>query len=331
MAMDVEALLAPVSEDQPCGPDLSLEPQRRALERLIANATSVEFDSNTGQPKPAPEINWAPVIGDIVEQFAHTKDIGLAVYLCRAGALGKQLDAVAQGAAVLSGLLERYWEQVHPSLDSLGMLGRSTPCDSLAHRASFLGPLERVPILAHPRLGIFAGVDLHRFRKNGEAESDFGPFRHTLSELGDAPLKAADALFAEIDAALHQASATFASKTDGQGSLNFKPTYAVLAELRKSLGSFFVTPVAAPAGELEEAGSAVPPAPRGALDSRDDVLRALDAIADYYRRREPSSPILPFLERAKAWVPMSFIDILEDIAPESLTAAKLVLTKRPRA
>jgi hypothetical protein len=41
--------------------------------------------------------------------------------------------------------------------------------------------------------------------------------------------------------------------------------------------------------------------------------------------------MLPLLERAKAWVPMSFIDVLEDIAPESLTAAKLVLSKRPRS
>ena len=334
MAVDVEALLAPVAEDLPCGPDLSRAPERSELERLIASATTVEFDSRNGEPKPLPEIDWRPVIRSIVAELAKTKDISLAVYLCRAGALGKELDVVVQGAASLNGLLERYWDAVHPRLDEFDLLGRSTLCESLAHRSSFLGPLERVPVLAHPRLGVFRGVDLQRLRRSGEADADFGLFKLALNDLGDGPLRDAHGLLGEIGDALRRASVTFAAKTENQASLNFKPVHAAIDELRKSLAFFFVASAAddqadAAAEALQDA--AEPGVPGGALNSREDVLRALDAVADYYRRREPSSPVLPLLERAKAWVPMSFIDVLEDIVPESLAAAKLVVSKRPRS
>jgi type VI secretion system protein ImpA len=333
MVADVEALLAPVSEEQPCGPDLSRASERSELERLIASATTVEFDGNTGQPKPLPEIDWKPVIRRIVEQLGKTKDISLAVYLCRAGALGKQLDVVAQGTAVLNGLLERYWDTVHPRLDDLELVGRSTLCESLAHRGLFLAPLERVPVLAHPRLGVFKGSDLNRLRKNAEADAEFGPFKLALNELGDQPIRTAYALLGEIDDGLRQAAGAFAAKAGGQASLNFKPTHATIGELRKALSFFFIASPADAQAEPETsaAESADSGAPRGALNGREDVLRALDAVAEYYRRREPSSPVLPMVERAKAWVPMSFMDVLEDIAPESLTAVKLVLSKRPRS
>jgi type VI secretion system protein ImpA len=61
------------------------------------------------------------------------------------------------------------------------------------------------------------------------------------------------------------------------------------------------------------------------------VITALEAIGDYYRRREPSSPILALIQRARAWVNMDFMAVLEDIAPDSTAEAKRVLmTKAER-
>lgn len=333
MAIDADALLAPVSDDQPCGVDLSLDAERRELERTIASATRIEYDANTGAPKPPPEIDWERVIGGIAAQFARTKDISLAVDLCRAGVLGKQLDVAAQGAKVLDGLVERYWDAAYPLPDESGVLERSASCGALGHTGMFLNPLERIPLLAHPRLGIFTGADLRRLSKGAEAEGDFGLFRQALDELGDAPLKSADALLREIDDALVRAAHGFAAKTPDGTSPAFKPVHDTIAALRGALGGFFKTPAAENAPDAGEAQALQPGASRGAagdtIASRDDVLRALDAIADYYRRREPASPILPLIERAKAWVPMPFLEVLEDIAPDSLAAARLVLSRRP--
>jgi type VI secretion system protein ImpA len=44
----------------------------------------------------------------------------------------------------------------------------------------------------------------------------------------------------------------------------------------------------------------------GAINSRADAIRALDAVAEYFRRHEPSSPIPLFVDRAKRLVAKDF-------------------------
>ncbi len=61
----------------------------------------------------------------------------------------------------------------------------------------------------------------------------------------------------------------------------------------------------------------------GAIRSRQDAIRALDAVSAYFRQNEPSSPVPLFLERAKRLVAKDFLAILADVAPEAITQAKL--------
>jgi type VI secretion system protein ImpA len=48
----------------------------------------------------------------------------------------------------------------------------------------------------------------------------------------------------------------------------------------------------------------------------------LDAVADFFRRTEPSSPIPLFLARAKRLVSKDFLEVLADIAPEAVAQAR---------
>jgi type VI secretion system protein ImpA len=63
----------------------------------------------------------------------------------------------------------------------------------------------------------------------------------------------------------------------------------------------------------------------GAINSREDVHRALDAIMAYYKKKEPGSPVPFALRRARDWVSLDFLSVLEDIAPNSLDEARRVL------
>ena len=60
----------------------------------------------------------------------------------------------------------------------------------------------------------------------------------------------------------------------------------------------------------------------GAIRSRQDAIRALDAAAEFFRRNEPSSPVPMFVERAKRLVAKDFLEVLADIAPEALPQAR---------
>ncbi|HEY0303134.1 MAG TPA: type VI secretion system protein TssA [Rhizomicrobium sp.] len=325
MAGDLEALLAPISESAPCGPDLSYALARQQMEQAFHTDVSID---TSGRETKAAEVDWRQIYDGIVAEFALTKDLWLATYLCRAAARAGRLDGVALGAEALAGLLERYWDGVHPRLEDVGIAGRRTPCEPLAHKGAFLDPLLRIPLLKHERHGAFSGEALLALSRDGAAAEAYGSFHLTLQETGDAPLKAAHETLSRIDAALRRADALLMEKGGAEGSVDFKPAYGLLAELRQALVAFYITPAPAAeraAGAPQDAGEA----PRGALNSRDDVVRALDAVVDYYRRKEPSSPLLPLLERAKAWVPMPFLDLLADIAPDSLGEARRVLSIRP--
>ena len=60
----------------------------------------------------------------------------------------------------------------------------------------------------------------------------------------------------------------------------------------------------------------------GVVKSRQDAIRALDAVADFFRRTEPSSPIPLFLARAKRLVSKDFLEVLADIAPDAVAQAR---------
>jgi type VI secretion system protein ImpA len=48
----------------------------------------------------------------------------------------------------------------------------------------------------------------------------------------------------------------------------------------------------------------------------------LDAVTEFFRRNEPSSPVPLFVERAKRLVAKDFLEVLADMAPDALAQAK---------
>jgi type VI secretion system protein ImpA len=112
------------------------------------------------------------------------------------------------------------------------------------------------------------------------------------------------------------------------------PTFEGLSTLLGRLDVVVRTQLAGhPSATPEEAGATgagegEPGASRGgqvlgAVKSREDAIRALDAVADFFRRAEPSSPVPLFVERAKRLVSKDFLDVLADVAPDGLTQARM--------
>ncbi len=66
----------------------------------------------------------------------------------------------------------------------------------------------------------------------------------------------------------------------------------------------------------------------GAIHSRQDAIRALEAVANYFRRNEPGSPVPLLVERAKRMISMDFLELLADLAPEALEQARRAIEGR---
>ena len=325
--MSVDELLAPVSDDAPAGADLSYDDERQRIEGA--------FEAAAQGGEAADEVDWRETVRLIEDQSTRTKDVWLAVYLARAGARRGDLQLVERGCAMLAGLFERFWDTVHPQLEEYGVAGRKAPCESLTRIGEFLGPLRRAVLIEHPRLGSYSGQDFERFAREGDAADGYGLFRAALA---DTPLETVQAAIDRLDGvrdAVRRADAVLTLQADaaGETGTNFQPTYEAVEAIRRAL-----TPFAGLVSEVEDESSdaATGAAPRdagrgvpGAIESRDDVARMLDLIADYSRRREPASPIPVALSRVKSWIPMDFLSILKDIAPAGVADAGAVLLARP--
>lgn len=330
MAVDVETLLAPVSEDKPVGEDLSYDSERQEIEAAF-ETSAAGGSANEG------DTDWRSIVSLIEKQSAQTKDIWLAVYLMRAGARMSQIDVVERGARFLAGLVGTYWDTVHPQLEEYGFQGRKTPCESLTRIGEFLGPLKNIVLIRHPRLGQYSSADIERFAVGGESEDGYGMFRAAIQEM---PVEELEAVVAQLDsivAAIQTADAIMTANAGSETSVNFKPTYDALKGVRSGLAGF--TPGGAgetqAEAEADTSGSGGNSAGTsrgapGSIESREDVIKALDAIGDYYRRREPTSPVPLALKRARDWVTLDFLAVLEDIAPNSMEEARNVLVSRPK-
>src|SRR6267142_1087538 len=106
--ISVEELLKPISDDKPCGPDLSY-PGIDELETLLKGKPEVEI-GNMKKPEEPPD--WKELAEKSASFLRQSKHLRAAVILC--GALLKTENAAGlrDGLAVVRGLLETFWAPV---------------------------------------------------------------------------------------------------------------------------------------------------------------------------------------------------------------------------
>lgn len=328
MAIDIANLTAPLSEEAPSGPDLSYDDGRVEVEAA--------FDRPISDDGGEADTDWRKIIDQILAQAGRTRDIWLPVYLIRAAAFARDFGMLVEAADLLATLLEQRWSDVHPQLDEYGFIGRKAPCESLTRIADFLGPLGRVPLIEHARFGRFSCADIERFADKGTAADGFGPFRAAIEANDPEKIAAVVDRFDALRTAIQRVDVVLTANADGDTATNFKPTYEVLDRYRKALAAVLpgqqadvveAAPVdAAPSGGgMAAPASSDSPAFTGAIRSREDVVRALDAICAYFNVAEPGSPVPLLLRRARSWTGLDFMTVLEDIAPGSLDEAGRVL------
>lgn len=336
MARDIEALTAPLSDEEngAAGPDLGYSNDRSTIEapfQLDANGESVE------------ERAWRDSIRLIDEQAEQTRDLWLATYLTRSGAKVGDLQIVDDGARMLAGLLENLWESVHPTLEEADFIGRKTPCDSLTKIREFLTPLKRVTVFEH-RMGKVTGEDLERFASEGGGADGYAQFRGAIEtsdpERAEEIKQAFADTIAKLDSirdSLQRVDKVLVANAGSDTGTNFAPTYEALATIRAAALPFAGLDEPDDDGGRDEyasdsssseGGSTGQPSLSGRVNNREDVVRAIDAITEYYKAREPSSPVPVLLRRARHWVTMEFMDLLDDLVPDSVDSARRVLVSK---
>jgi type VI secretion system protein ImpA len=86
-------------------------------------------------------------------------------------------------------------------------------------------------------------------------------------------------------------------------------------------------PDAAPGGAAPSSTAAGESAPSSApLGSREEALRSLAAIAEFFRRTEPLSPLSYTVQEAVRRARMSWPELLEEIVPDMSLRAQILIS-----
>jgi len=328
--LDIGNLLAPVAADAPAGPNLEYDAAFAALDRAAAGRAEQVIG---GSVTPAEPPEWNAVLDGAQGLLLRTKDLRVAVQLTRALLYRHGVAAFGEGLALLRGLVEQHWAVVHPQLDPEDNNDPTMRVTALASLATptLLMALRNSALLDSRALGPLSFADMFPSGGSPDAARISGVFE----SVDLAVLQAASEGLGAAAGDLRAIDAAFEAQTGSRG-----PDFAALLDyfnrahhtVAQRLAQRTPAPIAdAPADAGASAGpAAAPPPPRGLTGdilNREDVVKALDKICEYYERHEPASPVPALAQRCKKLVTMSFFEILNELAPDGVKQAQLATGK----
>jgi type VI secretion system protein ImpA len=335
--IDVEALLAPISGENPAGENL----QYSGLHDEIREARRAEDALAQGDwQRELKAADWDLTL-ELSENAlkTQTKDLQVAAWLAEALVKKHGFPGLRDGLKVMRGLHERFWDNVYPQVDDGDLEGRANSVSWLDRQTAFA--LKEVALTKAPGMA-YSYIQMEQSKEfdlapNADAETinRVNAERAKAAENGKitpedfAKGKAASkrAFYEEVVGQLAECAQEFKA-LDRAMDEKFGRETPGLGELKKSLDQVkdfadktlkekrAEEPSAADIG-AEEGGGEGTAAPgavaAGAIRSRQDALARLAHVADYFRRTEPHSPVSYLVQRAITWGQMPLDAWLADV------------------
>ena len=334
----VEALLTPIGEASPCGDDLEYDADFTALTTSAQGKPEQQFGDTV---IPAVEPEWREVAEQSDALLRRSKDVRPAVLLLRASTRLQGITGFVAGLELLTGLLDRFWEGIHPKLDA-------DDDNDPTMRLNALAPLgdETMVLrdLYDAQVGVAPGVGAIRVR-------DIAVANNALNAVGgEATYSPAqiqgglEALHAErpelIQAAIgvlglvEKLQALLVERTGRSDVIDLAPLRGIGRVLQKACSAAIGAPEEAAEAESAEGDSAQAggapraAAARGEIQSRQDALQMLDRVIRFLEQTEPGNPAPLLIDRAKKLIGVSFLEIMANLAPGALDTIETVTGKR---
>ncbi|WP_179401436.1 type VI secretion system protein TssA [Burkholderia guangdongensis] len=338
--LDTGALLADLSPDSPGGIDVEYDPAFLELETAVNGKPDVQYGDTV---VAATEPDWKAAEALALGLLEKSHDLRVAAHLSRTLLNRHGFTGLADGLALLEGMLERCWDHLYPQLDpddDNDPTARVNVLAMLAEQSGILSDVRNAPLAASRLNGVVRLRDVEY--ASGEvpapADADVPTFTSLDGIVADAR---DDAVVTHAALVAAQQSTTrieslLTERVGASRALDLTPLARMLRRAAEFLGER-VGGAAAPGvadaandapidGAMPVAATAVPAVvvATGEITSRQDVIKAINRICEYYEKHEPSSPVPLLLLRALRLVDKSFIEILEDLAPDGLGQVRQV-------
>jgi type VI secretion system protein ImpA len=353
MTMEFADILSALDPRLPCGEDLEYDADFLRLQQAAAERSEQQFGTTI---IPAQPPDWREVEKQARALLERTRDLRVIGHLTRAWTETRGLPGYADGLRLSVDALERYWDAVHPRLDSVG---ENDPLPRMNALAS-LGDAQGCARSARSAR-LIDGVHGHLTLREAEAVLDgsrgateaYPGGRTRLAEqLRQAWLEQQPDVVALLSAAraLRRIQDLVASRLGRewvpdyrlmlrtldvatQGLDDAPPSAAEQGEDATTAGAGAERAVATDAAQAANGRHARADA-QGAvrwqdaqIHTREEAAAMLTKVCGYFEAHEPSHPAPYLIRRAQQLIAMSFHDIIRNLAPQGLEQFEAWLPK----
>ena len=327
-----------------CGPDLEYDPAFLELQQTAAGKPETQFG-------PAEPPVWPLVREQAEALLAQTRDLRVALFWARAAVNLEGIEGLGPGLSLLHGLMDRYWEDLHPrpDPDDGDTFARVSVLAGLNTAAGLLGDFRQAPLLRERRLGGLrmrdVEVALGKLEvRSGDTSYNTGQISGLIADHPDLLERIASNCQAATEAL--QMLRRLMNDRFGIDTVEVKALAAMLSGLKSLIPDSAATSGVESSVEdqtPEIAAMDTAPAPpvtqvarrtsggSGAIESRQDVLRMINLICDYLERTEPANPAQLLLRRAERMIDKNFIQLVRDLAPDAVNEVARILGVSPEA
>ena len=346
MSLAPEPLLAPISEEEICGSDLSFSNEFHEIKKAkTQDDPLLDLGEWVSEPKQA---DWNFVATKSTDLLIHqTKDIRLLTWLSEAWSHLYGFEGIAKSLELAHQMLEQYWLHIHPEIEDddldqrLGLLqGLTTQLPSLIKQVPLINSQPFYSLFDYEK---FLYQQNNRLKNNEETSSghdsseleqfdqalfntsksfqyqNYQSFTEilshwdTLKQVLDQLMELDAPSFANIDSQLDGVHKTLRKiyKADafdaGQSTTNVGVDSSITAsnESAQQVVTMSQTPV--------QNTQSFQPQPQSHLQNRDQAMRVLQDIADYFQANEPHSPVSYMLQKTIKWSQMPLHEWLAQV------------------
>jgi type VI secretion system protein ImpA len=244
------------------------------------------------------------------------------------------------GLSFLKECLTRYWDSIYPQLDPDDGMDPTSRINILEELASFdliIRPLSLAVLVESKAVGRFCLRDIQYATDRLEVpkdqtKPDNAAINAAFLDVDDTALTDAYQALLESIKIIEQIDTFVNEKVGASQGAVLTPLKALLKEVRDDFNHYAGSRLAggndseaienesdAEAGNNDVKPVKARAAVSGAIESRQDVVRTLDALCKYYADYEPSSPVPILLRRAKHLATADFMEIVQNLMPDALS------------
>ena len=344
---EVEELIQPISEDNPCGEDLRLDASVDSVYyklRDYRNMARKEERQALVDPDNFDDVadGWAELAELSIDALKHkTKDLEVAAWLIEALTRLQGLEGFIKGYRVATELITRFWEQgLFPEEDEDGLLTRVSPISGLNGydgNGSLIMPIKSTAITYSVNDDNYVvwqyqqALQLERIDDPEKRQKRLDAGAVTFDDIARSVNATEASYYQQLDVDIKTAKDAYQHFVEvldrvteelPQPTSNIKNAIEECHEALNHLAKDKLVSLddAGESGDNEEGASAqkvTNATADKAIQDRQQALKKLEEIAVFFRKTEPHSPVSYMINQTVQWSQLPLPELLQKLIPDS--------------